>query len=511
MNVNSLVQLTGITKRFPGVVANDNVDFDLHPGEIHSILGENGAGKTTLMKILSGVYQPDTGSIRVHDQPVRIRSPRDSLRLGIGMVYQHFTLVPNLTVIENLILGFEDGFFLNNKKARRKFQEITETYGLLIDPDREIRDLSISDRQRTEILKMLFRDSDVFILDEPTSMLSPAEAESLFQTLLSLRKACKAVVLITHNLREALALSDRITIMRSGKKTAELSKGSLTALDNEAASEKILALMFGTVPVSEAGIAVEQVVGDQPVLELKQVEALDSRGRIGLKDISFSIGKGEILGLAGVEGEGRRLLAEIIGGQQRITSGQLIYRGRDITRKDIAERFELGISYITDDRINEGCVPDMDLAENAILQSYARQPYSHWGILNRLKVQSFAAGLIQHFGIRATGPNVPIRTLSGGNIQKFILARGLSGSPDLIVCNSPTYGLDAKTVAFIQDLLVQESRQGTAVLLLTADIDELFGLSSRIGVLFNGQIAGLMARADATTERVAKLMLGICE
>jgi ABC-type uncharacterized transport system ATPase subunit len=511
MNFKSLVQLTGISKRFPGVVANDNVDFDLHPGEIHSILGENGAGKTTLMKILAGVYQPDNGCIRVHDQPVRIRSPRDSLRLGIGMVYQHFTLVPNLTVIENLILGFEDGFFLNNKMARRKFQEISETYGLLIDPDREIRDLSISDRQRTAILKILFRDSDVIILDEPTAMLSPAEAESLFQTLLSLRKARKAVVLITHNLSEALALSDRITIMRSGKKTAELSKESLTAPDSEAISEKILALMFGTVPVSDAGITGEKASNAQPVLELKQVEALDGRGRIGLRGISFSIGKGEIFGLAGVEGEGRRLLAEIIGGQQRITSGQLIYRGLDITRKDIAERFELGIRYITDDRINEGCVPDMDLAENAILQSYARQPYSHWGILNRQKVQSFAAGLIQHFGIRATGPNARIRTLSGGNIQKFILARGLSGSPNLIVCNSPTYGLDVKTVAFIRELLVQESRQGTAVLLLTTDMDELFSLSSRIGVLFNGRIVGSMGRADATTESVAKLMLGICE
>ena len=509
MNVKSLVQLTGITKRFPGVVANDNVDFDLRPGEIHSILGENGAGKTTLMKILAGVYQPDTGSIHVHDQPVRIRSPRDSLRRGIGMVYQHFTLVPNLTVIENLILGFEDGFFLKNKRARRKYQEISETYGLIIDPDREIRDLSISDRQRTEILKILFHDSDVFILDEPTSMLSPAEAESLFQTLLSLRKACKAVVLITHNLSEALTLSDRITIMRSGKKTAELSKESLTALDNEATSEKILALMFGTVPVAGAGMTAEKLSNAQPVLELKQVEALDGRGRTGVKGISFSIGQGEIFGLAEVEGGGRRLLAEVIGGQQRITSGQLIYQGRDISRKGTAERFELGISYITDDRINEACVPDMDLAENAILQSYARQPFSYWGVLNRPEIKTFAAGLIQHFGIRTTGPDARIRTLSGGNIQKFILARGLSGSPNLIVCNSPTYGLDAKTVAFIQDLLMQASRQGTAVLLLTADMDELFGLSSRIGVLFNGQILGLMDRADATTERVAKLMLGI--
>jgi len=493
------------------VVANDHVDFDLYPGEIHSILGENGAGKTTLMKILSGVYQPDTGSINVQHQPVRIRTPQDSLRLGIGMVYQHFTLVPNLTVIENIILGCEEGLFLNVKKARRKLQEISETYGLSIDPDREIQELSISERQRAEILKILFRESDVLILDEPASMLAPAEADSLYQTLLFLRNAGKAVVLITHNLNEAIAVSDRITIMRAGKKAAEFSKEMLTALDKATKSDKILEFMFGAVPVSDTGIGVGKVSEDQPVLELKQIEALDSRGRIGLKRISFSIGKGEIFGIAAVDGEGRRLLAEIIGGQQPIAAGKLIYRGTDITRTAIAERFELGISYITDDRINEGCVPDMDLAENAILQSYARQPFSRWGILKRASMQSFAADLIKRFGIRTTGPDARVRTLSGGNIQKFILARGLAGSPGLIVCNSPTYGLDAKTVAFVKELLMQESRKGNAVLLLTSDIDELFGCSSRIGVLFNGEMLGSMDRGDASTEKVAKLMLGICE
>jgi general nucleoside transport system ATP-binding protein len=511
MHVDSLVQLTGITKRFAGVVANDGVDFDLQPGEIHSILGENGAGKTTLMKILAGACLPDAGSIRIKDQPVRIRSPRDSLKLGIGMVYQHFTLVPNLNAIENLILGYEDGFFLNLQTARAKLQEICDAYGLSIDPDREIRDLSISDRQRTEILKILFRDSEVLILDEPTSMLSPAEVERLFQTLRLLRAAGKAVVLITHNLREALAASDRITIMRSGKKTAELSKEDLTALGSQAASQKILASMFGAAPVSGVEIEGGKKSGGQPVLELKQVEALDGRGRIGLKGISMCIAMGEICGIAGVDGESRRLLAEVVAGQQIITAGQVIYRGQDVTRSTIAERFELGISYVTDDRINEGSVPDMDLAENAILQTYGRQPFSRWGILNQPAVKDFAAGLIRRFGIRTTGPDARIRTLSGGNIQKFILARSLSGSPGLIVCNSPTSGLDAKTVGFIHDLLIQESRRGTAVLLLTPDIDELFSLSSRIGVLRNGEILGLMDRSEATTEKVAKLMLGICE
>jgi len=511
MPVDSLVQLTGITKRFAGVVANDSVDFALHPGEIHSILGENGAGKTTLMKILAGVYLPDTGSIRIHDQPVRFRSPIDSLKLGIGMVYQHFTLVPNLSVIENLILGYEDGFFLNLKTARTKLQDICDKFGLSIDPDREIRDLTVSDRQRTEILKILFRDSEVLILDEPTSMLSPAEAERLFQTLRLLGDAGKAVVLITHNLREALAVSDRITIMRSGKNTAELSKEDLAALGSQAASQRILAAMFGAVPVSGVEIEGRKTFDEQPVLELKQVEALNGRGRIGLKRVSMRIAMGEICGIAAIDGESRRLLAEVVGGQQVITAGQLIYRGQDVTRSSIAERFELGISYVTDDRINEGSVAGMDLAGNAILQNYGRQPFSHWGILSRPAVRDFTAGLIRRFGIRTTGPDARIRTLSGGNIQKFILARGLSGSPGLIVCNSPTAGLDVKTVAFIHELLIRESSRGAAVLLLTPDIDELLSLSSRIGVLRYGEILGLMDRSDATAEKVAKLMLGICE
>jgi len=509
--IQPLVKLTGITKHFRGAVANRNVDFDLYPGEIHSILGENGAGKTTLMKILAGVHQPDAGTIWIHDQPVRIRSPRDSLKLGIGMVYQHFTLVPNLSVIENLTLGFEDGFLLNLKKVRAKLKQICEAYGLFIDPDREIRNLSIRDRQRTEILKILFRDSEVLVLDEPTSMLSAAEAESLFQTLRALRKAGKAVVLITHNLNEALTASDRVTIMRSGKKTAELSKEAFAALDKQAASEKILTHMFGSIPVSGAGISAEEVSGSQPVLELKQVEARDDRGRLGLKHISFGVGQGEILGIAAIDGEERRLLAETIAGQQSIASGQLIYRQKDITRKRVAERFKLGIGYISDDRINEGCVLDMDLAENAILKNYGRPPFSRWGVLNRAQINSFVAGLIKRFGIRAAGPDARVRTLSGGNIQKFILARGLSDSPGLIVCNSPTYGLDAKTVALIRELLVNESRRGTAVLLLTSDMDELFSVCSRIGILFNGEMVGLMNRTQATTEKIAKLMLGICE
>ncbi|MGD8445398.1 MAG: ABC transporter ATP-binding protein, partial [Desulfobacterales bacterium] len=477
----------------------------------HSILGENGAGKTTLMKILAGMHLPDAGTIIVRDQAVKIRAPQDSLRLGIGMVYQHFTLVPELTVLENLILGFENGFFLNLKKAEQKLKQISADYGLTIDPDRMIQELSVSEWQRTEILKILFHESDVLILDEPSSMLSPAETEDLFDTLRSLRKAGKSVVLITHKLSEAIAISDRITVMRSGKNAAELSGEMLMAMDDKTATNRILEIMFGAVSESQPRVAAQHISTDETVLELKQVDVLNGQGAAGLKRISFSIAKGEILGITGVDGEDRRLLAEVIGGQQRPAAGQLLYRGRDITLTDIATRFELGIRYVTEDRINEGCVIDMTLTENTILQSYYRPPFSRFGILNQARIQSFTGDLISRFGIRAAGPDARVGTLSGGNIQKFILARYLSGEPGLIVCSNPTYGLDATTVRLIRQLLREESRRGAAILLITPDMDELFSCSNRIGVLFNGGISELMDPNDATIEIVGKLMLGISE
>ncbi len=508
MTDHSLLKMIGITKKFPGVVANDKVDFELHAGEIHSLLGENGAGKTTLMNILAGMCQPDQGAVIVSGQTVRIRSPRDSLKLGIGMVYQHFTLIPNLTVLENLMLGFEGGFLLDLKEARRKLQQISGAYGLSIDSRRMIQDLSVAERQRTEILKVLYHESNILILDEPTSILSPIEAENLYHTLKLLRNAGKSVILITHNLKEALAASDRMTIMRSGKSIAELTAETISAMGSKAASDKILGLMFKTIPQTVSS-GVETVSSVDPLLELKNIEVLNHRGQIGLKHISFGVSRGEIVGITGIGGEDQRLLAEVIGGQMRVRSGSLIYRGRNISRMDIAERFELGICYISADRMNEGCVADMTLSENAVLQNYSQPPFSKFGIINQTHISSFARELISRFGIRATGPAAAVNTLSGGNIQKLILARGFAGNPDLIICNSPTYGLDAKTVCFIQDLLKKESRRGAAVLLITSDMDELFSCSSRIGVMFKGRITGLMDRCEATTEKVGKLMLGV--
>lgn len=508
MNDQTLIKMGGITKTFPGVVANDKIDFDLRSGEVHTILGENGAGKTTLMNILSGMYQPDEGEIYVQGKKVSIRSPYDSLKLGIGMVYQHFALVPPLTVLENIILGFEGGMVLNKKAAEKKLKQISEEYGLSLDYRQRIADISVGERQRTEIIKILFHGSNVLVLDEPTSVLTPIETKDLFQTLDSLRKMGKAVVLITHKLNEALDISDRITILKLGKKAAELSGDELRQMGYEAASDKILKVMFGDMPIPECSV-VDKDIGDEIVLELDRVEAINTRGVLGLKKVSFKIRKGEIFGIAGVDGNGQKTLAEVIGGQRKIESGRVLFNEKEISNSSTSDRFEMGICYITDDRINEGCVLDMDLAQNSIIQSYYQEPYSHFVVINNLVVNSHASDLIRDFNVKATGPGDRAGTLSGGNIQKFILARGLYTKPSLIICNKPTYGLDARTVRYIQELLLEESKQGASVLLITSDMDELLNYSDRVGVLFNGELLAVVDRCDATPEKIGKLMLGI--
>ena len=510
MNVPPLIKTTGITKSFPGVLANDHIDFDLLPGEVHTLLGENGAGKTTLMNILYGMYQPDEGHVEVRGKEVRIRSPKDSIKLGIGMVHQHFALIPNLSVLENLILGFEGGFVLKLKDAEKRLKQISEEYGQAIDPHELIQNLSVGARQRTEIIKTLFRGSEALILDEPTSVLTPIEAEELFLTITKLKKTGKGVVLITHKLNEALAVSDRISILSLGRKIAELSGDELRSMGKTGATEKILKIMFGDKPIPECSL-VEKKILDQVVLKLEDVEVMNSRDVIGLKKVSFEIHGGEIFGIAGVDGNGQKSLCEAIAGQRELISGRIRFKGEDISRKSVSKRHEMGISYITDDRMNEGCVLDLSLSENAILRRYCQTPYSRFNIINNSVVDGYANRLISDFDVKATGPDVRAGTLSGGNIQKFILARGLSTKPGLIVCSKPTYGLDARTVSYIQELLLEESKQGTSVLLITSDMDELINCSDRIGVLFNGRIMDVLDKCDATPEKIGKLMLGIKE
>jgi simple sugar transport system ATP-binding protein len=424
------------------------------------------------------------------------------------MIYQHFTLVPNLTVLENILLGFEGGFMLNLKRAAARLRSICEAYDVYIDPRQRIQELSVAEKQQTEILKILYHNSDVLILDEPGSMLAPMEVDRLHQTLKLLRTAGKSIVLITHNLKDALAVSDRITVMRSGRKTAELSGDSLKAMDIKSATDKILGFMFEEIP-STVSLHNEGWSNAEVLIELKHVGVKNGDRHSGLKDISLSIHRGEVVGLTGVAGEDQRLLAEVVGGQRQADEGQLVYSGRDITRMKVDQRHDLGIRYITAERMEEGCIAEMPLSDNAILQNYRQSPLSRFGMLRQAQIKSFAGQLIRRFAIRAAGPQVQLGMLSGGNIQKLILARSLHERPQLLICRNPTIGLDARTVQFIQRLIREESRHGAAVLLFTSDMDELFKCSNRIGVLFKGEIMGLMDRREATTDRVGKLMLGV--
>jgi len=497
-----------ITKTFPGVVANDTVNFDLRPGEVHTLLGENGAGKTTLMNVLSGLYQPDSGSIEVKGETVKIGSPFDSLKLGIGMVHQHFALVPTLTVLENIILGFEGGVILDWDKEEKKLKQISEEFGLPVDVGEKVRDLGVGEQQRVEIVKALFRGSEVLILDEPTSVLTPMEIDGLFQTISSLTGRGKAVVFITHKLNEALRISDRISVLKLGKKVAEMSGPELREMGEGAAARRILDVMFGGVPLPESGPVDKHLQGSS-LLELNDVVCLSNRGVEALKRVSLEVREGEIFGIAGVDGNGQKELAEVVAGQRRAVSGRVVVGGVDVTQLGTSARSALGVSYVTDERMEEGCILSMNVAENCILRQFREKEFSHWALIDNSAVNRHTVKLIEEFNIKTAGPGARVRTMSGGNIQKLLLARELSTKPRVIVCNKPTHGLDARTTRYIQERLQEESRRGAAVLLISSDLDELLSYSDRMGVLYNGEILGVVGRAEATAERIGKLMLGM--
>jgi len=509
MQPQPVIKMRSITKRFPGIVANDAVDFDLFPGEIHTLLGENGAGKSTLMHILAGMMEPDAGSIKIGEKSVRIRSPFDALNLGIGMVYQHFTLVPNLTVIENIIIGFEEGFVLNWRRTKSRLSRILAMFGLPLPLDDKVSNLSVGQQQRVEIAKALFHKSDVLILDEPTSVLTPLETEELFKTVSALRRLGKIVVFITHKLREALRISDRISILKQGRKVAEFSGEALRQESEQSGYRTVFDVMFDGTRLSRAA-PVRKTLTQAPVLELERIVCLGNMGETRLKNVSFTLNRGEIFGIAGVDGNGQKEMAEVIAGQRKISSGRIVLDGQDITHlQSPSSRMDLGISYITDDRMQEGCALSMSVAENAVLRLFNRPLFSRWHILNRSTIDEYTRELIRNFNIKTGGPNVTAGTLSGGNIQKLLLARELSHHPKILVCSKPTQGLDVPTMRFVQMRIQQESMCGAAVLLISSDLDELLGYSDRIGVLYDGELIDILEASSANPERIGKLMLGI--
>jgi general nucleoside transport system ATP-binding protein len=488
-----LVSLQGITKQFPGIVANDSVDLDLRRGEIHALIGENGAGKSTLMRVLYGLYPPDKGTIRVQGRPTRISSPRAALAHGIGMVHQHFVLVDRFTVTENIVLGAEGGPLIDLDGAGKKIRELAESYGFNVDPERRVSDLSVGQQQRVEILKALYRGVDLLILDEPTAVLTPSEAQDLFVNLKNLRDGGKTVVFISHKLDEVLAIADRITVLRHGKVV-----GRTTPADTS--KEKLAEMMVGRKVLFE--IEKPRVEIGQVVLALEDVTLQPH-----LHDLSLQVRAGEILGIAGVEGNGQRELAEIVVGLRHPDSGRVLLGNQDLSMVSVADHRERGIAYVPEDRHHRGLVLDMSIWENSVLGRQNEAEYGHWGFLFIDKIKELAARLIKRFDVRARGIRVDAATLSGGNQQKLILARELEGDPVMLVAHQPTRGLDVGAIEFIWNEILEQKAEGRAVLLISAELDEIYELSDRILTIYEGRFTGEFP-PDTPADRLGLAMTG---
>jgi general nucleoside transport system ATP-binding protein len=472
-----LVVMEGITKRFPGVVANDHVDLNLKEGEIHALIGENGAGKSTLMRVLYGLYPPNEGRIQVRGNLVRIHSPRDAIGLGIGMVHQHFVLVDRFTVTENIVLGSEGGALVDLDGAATRVRELADGYGFHVDPDARVEDLSVGQEQRVEILKALYRGVDILILDEPTAVLTPSEANELFVNLRRLRDDGKTVVFISHKLDEVLAIADRITVLRRGTVVGETTP---ERTDKQRLAEMMVGrpvlfrLEKPDVEIGEAILRVEGLTVDPAV-----------------HDLDLEVRSGEILGVAGVEGNGQRELAEALIGLRSPTSGQILIDGRSVTGLSVSEIRKRGVAYIPEDRHDRGLVLNMTLWENAVLGRQTRP-----GIVGRLgvlligRIKELATRLIRAFDVRARSIAVEAATLSGGNQQKLILARELDESPRLLVAHQPTRGLDVGAIEFVWRKILEQKASGAGVLLISAELDEIYELSDRIVTIYEGRITG---------------------
>lgn len=503
-----ILQVKNITKRFPGVVANDQINLDIAPQEVHALLGENGAGKTTLMNIIYGLYQADGGQIFLNGQPVNTTDPNHALALGIGMVHQHFMLVPILTVTENLMLGHEEttGWHfgqlsnLNRKKVANEIRQLSEKYGLRVDPDAYVSDLSVGESQRVEIIKSLYRGANILILDEPTSVLTPQETDDLFKVMRSLIDQGKSVIFITHKLQEVMSIADRITVLRNGRVVG-------TTTPAETNKSALAMMMVG----HEVLFRVSKKPADpgENVLEVHDLSALDKRGHKVLKGVNLNIRAGEILGIAGVQGNGQSELAMALTGLISPTSGQIIFMNKDITHAQVRSITQIGIAHVPEDRQKHGLVLNFPIYENLALQSYYRPPFSYLGNLRINEMIKEGNSLIQQFDVRTTSANVPVKNLSGGNQQKVILARELSRPIKLLIVNQPTRGLDVGSIEYIHRQIIKVRDSGVAVLLISAELDEIMSLSDRVSVMYNGQIVATLEAEQANREMLGLLMAGV--
>jgi simple sugar transport system ATP-binding protein len=495
------LELQGITKRFGSLVANDHIDLVIEPGQIHALLGENGAGKTTLMNILYGLLHPDEGQILIDGQPASFRSPGDAIKAGIGMVHQHFMLVPVFTVAENVTLGAEPtrGLgLLDRRRARREVRELSERYGLNVDPDAYVEYLPVGTQQRAEIIKALRRDASVLILDEPTSVLTPGETEDLFRVIRELKEGGRSIVFISHKLKEVQAIADTITVIRRGRVVGERPP---TATDAELA-----ALMVGR-PV-ELKVTKDVARPGATVLDVEGLSAFDDHGQAALNDVSFQVKAGEILGVAGVQGNGQTELCEALIGLRPVTAGSVLLDGKDLTQATARDRLRAGFGYVPEDRQEDGLVSDFSVAENLVLDVYDRPPFASGIALNLDAIGANAQTLVTEYDVRTPSPEQRVGALSGGNQQKVIIAREMSRDLRLLLASQPTRGLDVGSIEFVHRRIVEERDQGVAVLIVSSELDEIYALADRIAVMYEGKIVAFRP-ASVPVEELGMLMAGV--
>ena len=502
-STSPIVEMKGISKSFPGVVANKAIDLSLYKGEVHALLGENGAGKTTLMNILYGLYKPDSGEVFVNGNLVSIKSPKDAIALKIAMVHQHFELVPTLTVAENVGLGLKAQKWplLDLDVVIKRIKELAKDYNLDVKPSAKVSQLSVGERQRVEIIKALYREANILILDEPTSVLTDQETKGLFNFIRSMASEGRAVVLITHKLPEVFAVSDRVTVLRHGEVVARLRTKETNP--NELADK-----MVGKEILRKSELSSSQPE-EKAVLELRQVSARNDKGLLGLDNISLSLRAGEILGIAGVSGNGQTELAEVLSGMRKVTSGKVLIEGIDLTNASPRKMIEHGVGHIPEDRMGSGLLLDMSIAENLVLEVRSEPRFEKKYLVDNEQVHLNAESLVKEYSISCTSVDAPARTLSGGNMQKAILAKVLSRNPKVLIAAQPTSGLDVGATEFIKEKLKEQKNRGVGILLISSDLNEIMSLSDRIAVIFEGKIIGILPAATAQLEEIGLMMGGI--
>ncbi len=495
-----LVKMAAITKRFPGVTANDGVNFELMPGEIHALLGENGAGKSTLMSVLTGLYMPDEGEIYINGTKVNFSSPRDALKAGIGIVHQHFRLVQSFTVAENVVMGSAaEGFFTNMKKVEQKLARFSDEYGLKVMPRARIWQLSVGEQQRVEIVKILYRGAEILILDEPTAVLTPRESRELFATLRRMADQGKGIIVISHKLQEVLENADRITVLRDG---CYVNTFNGRETDSRQLTMAMVGRDIGT------GEALSRNDKGGVVLELRDVVAFGDRGQKALKSVSLQVRRGEILGIAGVAGNGQKEMAEVIAGLREAAAGEIAVDGKPYTGKGARCMIDAGVALIPEDRLGTGLVGGLNTLENSILKNYRSGAVGTSWFINWAKVRRYAGDLVKNFDVKMAGLESPVRLLSGGNLQKLLLAREISGNPEVIVAVYPARGLDIGAVETVRNILLRQRAAGKGILLISEELEELFALADRVAVIHEGEIMGLLSRSEFDLEQVGLMMAG---